>query len=273
MLDLTILTDNNTIIDRYYLGEPGLSFWLECGGKKFLFDTGYSDVFIRNAALMGIELTRMDGLIYSHGHNDHTWGTHSLVALFDRLAVERRPLLVAHPLAFENKVHGRLTIGVMMGAEALGNYFELALSAEPRELAPRLWWLGEIPAAVTPRRAVGKIKDSRGERDDYCLDDSALAYAGEDGLVIITGCSHSGICNIIERARDVTGERRVADVVGGFHLLSCSGGEMAEISAYMKMVGVTRLHPCHCTDFAAKAALARDFSVAEGGVGLRLNYR
>lgn len=53
MLDLTILTDNNTLIDRYYLGEPGLSFWIDCGDKKFLFDTGYSDVFIRNAAWMG----------------------------------------------------------------------------------------------------------------------------------------------------------------------------------------------------------------------------
>ena len=273
MLELTILTDNNTLIDRYYLGEPGLSFWIDCGDKKFLFDTGYSDVFIRNAAWMGIDLTLMDGLVYSHGHNDHTWGTHSLVSLFDRRELSRRPQLTAHPLVFENKMHGGLTIGTMMGAEALGRYFDLTLSAEPRELAPGLWWLGEIPEAVAPRRAVGKIIDSDGERDDYCLDDSALAYAGPEGLVIVTGCSHSGICNIIEWAGEVTGERRIADVVGGFHMLSSSPEELAAVIAYMKSAGVTRLHPCHCTDFAAKAALSREFCVAECGVGLRISYR
>ena len=273
MLSITVLTDNNTIIDRYFLGEPGLSLWIECDGKKFLFDTGYSDVFIRNAALMGIDLTRMDGLIYSHGHNDHTWGTRSLVALFDRAELSCRPLLVAHPLVFEDKVHGRQAIGTVMKAAALGNYFRVVLSAEPCRLAPGLWWLGEIPALVTPRRAVGKIKDDGGERDDYCLDDSALAYVGPEGLVIITGCSHSGICNIVERARDVTGERLIADIVGGFHLLSCSPEELAEVAGYMKRIEVARLHPCHCTDFAAKAALARELPVMECGVGLRFDYK
>lgn len=57
-MKLTVLVDNNTYIDRYYLGEPALSFYIEDGGDKILFDTGYSDAFIRNAEKMGIDLER-----------------------------------------------------------------------------------------------------------------------------------------------------------------------------------------------------------------------
>ena len=272
MLSLTILCDNNTIIDNYLLGEPGLSFWIECGGRRFLFDTGYSDVFIRNAAQMKIDITQADALIYSHGHNDHTWGTHALVTLFDRMGTAAKPRLVAHPRVFENKTADGHVIGTMMKAEALSNYFDIRLSPEPLELAPGLWWLGEIPELATKRGAVGYIAEGGAERDDFCLDDSALAYKGTDGLVIITGCSHSGICNITEHARNVTGESRVADIIGGMHLLGCHEPDMEGIIGYFKSAGVRRLHPCHCTDLAAKAALSRAFPVEECGSGTRLKF-
>lgn len=272
MLSLTILCDNNTKIDNYLYGEPGLSFWIECGGKRILFDTGYSDVFIKNAALLRIDLTQTDMLVYSHGHNDHTWGTHALVALFDRMGTAAKPRLVAHPRVFENKASDGHIIGTMMRAEALSNYFDVTLSAEPLELAPGLWWLGEIPASVTRRAAVGHIDECGAQHPDFCVDDSALAYKGRGGLVIITGCSHSGICNIVEQARNVTGEERIADIIGGMHLLGRPASELDSIAAYFKSAGVRALRPCHCTDMAAKAALARTFPVAECGAGTKLEF-
>lgn len=272
MLKISILVDNHMRIDSYLKGEPGFSAWIECGGRRLLLDTGYSDVAVRNAPLMGIDLCAMDALIYSHGHNDHTWGTHAITMLFDRRYMKRRPELVAHPRVFENKRAGGLVIGTMMTAERLENYFSLRLSADPLELAEGLWWLGEIPASVTPRRRLGETFRDGGWEGDLCFDDSALAWRGPRGIVIITGCSHSGICNIVSRAKSVTGEERVEDIIGGFHLLNRPASEMEEIGAKLREAGVRRMHPCHCTDFSARAALAGSFDVLETGVGDVLEY-
>ena len=73
-MKLTVLVDNNTYIDQYYLGEPALSFYIEDGTEKILFDTGYSDAFIKNAEQMGIDLGALTYIVLSHGHNDHTRG-------------------------------------------------------------------------------------------------------------------------------------------------------------------------------------------------------
>jgi 7,8-dihydropterin-6-yl-methyl-4-(beta-D-ribofuranosyl)aminobenzene 5'-phosphate synthase len=71
-MKITVLVDNNTMIDRYFQGEPGVSYFIECDDKKYLFDTGYSDIFLRNATKMGINLLALDAVVISHGHNDHT---------------------------------------------------------------------------------------------------------------------------------------------------------------------------------------------------------
>ena len=73
-MKLTVLVDNNTYIDQYYLGEPALSFYIEDGDERILFDTGYSDAFIKNAEAMHIDLGRLTYIMLSHGHNDHTRG-------------------------------------------------------------------------------------------------------------------------------------------------------------------------------------------------------
>ncbi|MDY5913148.1 MAG: MBL fold metallo-hydrolase, partial [Inconstantimicrobium porci] len=73
-MDLTVLVDNNTYIDQYYLGEPAVSYYIEDKNTKILFDTGYSDIFIRNAEKMNIDLKKLDKIAISHGHNDHTLG-------------------------------------------------------------------------------------------------------------------------------------------------------------------------------------------------------
>ena len=71
---LTVLTDNTARIDAYYLAEAGVSYYIQDGGKNILFDTGYSDVYVRNAEAMQIDLRQLDMIVFSHGHNDHTGG-------------------------------------------------------------------------------------------------------------------------------------------------------------------------------------------------------
>ncbi len=80
-MELTVIVDNNTYIDKYFLAEPALSFYMEDAGTRLLFDAGYSDVFLRNVGKMDVELEKLTHIVISHGHNDHTGGLSYLSSL------------------------------------------------------------------------------------------------------------------------------------------------------------------------------------------------
>ena len=272
MLKLKVLVDNNTIIDKYLTGEPGFSLWIEEGGRKMLFDTGYSDVFIRNASLLGLDTEEIDTIVISHGHSDHTWGLSHLICHYDVRGINRRPELIAHPLALDRKRYGGFDIGVTLARDVLEAYFTMKLSASPLKITEKLTWLGDIPRIIEGSRAIGTRISEGTEEKDFCLDDSALVYEGLNGLVIITGCSHSGICNIIDHARKLTGEERVVDVIGGFHMLNMPSHKLDASIAWLKQNPPLLMHPCHCTDLKAKIALSQAIPIEEVGVGLELSY-
>lgn len=107
---------------------------------------------------------------------------------------------------------------------------------------------------------------------DLILDDSALVYKSDQGLVIITGCSHAGICNIISHAQLVCGEERIVDIIGGFHLLNPSASQMAGTLDYLRQITPLALHACHCTDLNSKVALAGVAPLKDTCVGLFLHF-
>ena len=97
-MKLTVLLDNNTYIDQYFFGEPGLSYLLETDTEKILFDTGYSGIYLKNAKLMHVDLSNITHLIISHGHSDHTGGiTHLLNYGLKNVQ------FIAHPNCFDKK--------------------------------------------------------------------------------------------------------------------------------------------------------------------------
>ncbi len=273
MLKISVLVDNNALLEGYFLAEAGFSLWVECGGRKILFDTGFSGIFLNNARLMGIDAALPDVVALSHGHSDHTWGLGALFREHAARALKVRPELVCHPGALGRKRLCGADAGMVIAPEVLGSFFELRLSRAAAEVAENLYWLGEIQPRITPRRAVDETLDGGEWRPDMCLDDSALVYDGADGLVVITGCSHSGICNIVEQAKLVTGREKIADIIGGFHLRSGSDEEMRPILSYFRTAAPQRVHACHCTCFAARAALAAEFATDEMGVGSVLEFR
>jgi len=110
-MKITILTDNMTRIDAYYIAEPGISYYLECDGKKFLYDTGYSDVYVQNAKKLGIDLSELDGVVFSHGHNDHTGGLIHLPKGSNKIPV------YAHPETFHCRIYEGNEIGSPMKEE------------------------------------------------------------------------------------------------------------------------------------------------------------
>ncbi len=277
-MKLTVLLDNNTLIDRYFIGEPGVSYFIEDKGKRILFDTGYSDAFLRNAQRMRIDLLDLDHIVLSHGHLDHTWGLEAMVKLFTEAKIEGfshcEPVLVAHPLAFNSKIQADIgEIGCLLSAEKLSRTFKIQLSSEPLWLTDDIVFLGEIP-----RRFHFEINETEskmiidGKEEDILADDTALALKTEKGLVIVTGCSHSGICNIIEYAKNVCDEDRIADVIGGFHLLCPQETKISATVDYFCKLNAEEVHACHCTDLRSKIALSHVCKLKEVGSGLQLEY-
>ncbi len=278
-MKLKVLVDNNTLIDRYFRGEPGVSYFIEDGSKKILFDVGYSNLFIENAFKMGINLLDLDFVILSHGHLDHTWGLDPLVRLITEAKIEgidhKTPALLAHPDAFlSRKIGGLGEIGPLLSKVQLSRHFEIVSSRDPVWLTDRLVFLGEIEREndFEAKSPLGKTSTEKGDEDDFLMDDTALAYRSPEGLVIISGCSHSGICNIVEQAKRIIGEKRVVDIVGGLHLLDPPEGQMRETLRYFERIRPREVHACHCTDLASKVALARVANLKEVGVGLDLEY-
>jgi len=280
-MKITVLVDNNTLIDRYFVGEPGLSYLIETKDAKILFDVGYSDAFLKNAAAMEISLLDVDYLVLSHGHLDHTWGLGDLVRRYTEAAIMKipfkRPTIVAHPLIFETKKKDELgEFGSMMSGKKLSHHFDLKLSNEPNWITDELVFLGEIERKndFEVRKNTGKvyIDDSEVGVTDTLTEDSALVYKSGEGLVVITGCSHSGICNIVEHARAVCGDERVVDIIGGFHLQGPSEEVLTKTCDYMAQLNLREIHACHCTDLQSKIALAGVVNLQEVGVGLTLEY-
>jgi 7,8-dihydropterin-6-yl-methyl-4-(beta-D-ribofuranosyl)aminobenzene 5'-phosphate synthase len=278
-MKLTVLLDNNTLIDRYFLGEPGVSCLIETEGRKVLFDVGYSEAFIVNAQKLLLDLLDVDFVVLSHGHIDHTGGLVPLLRLYTEAKIEKleakRPTLVTHPLTLSPRRLGDLPeIGSLLSADKLSGFFHLQLSRDPVWLTERLVFLGEIERTndFEAQKPLGKILEDGVEKDDFLLDDSALAYKAPEGLVIITGCSHAGICNIIEQARRVCGEDRVVDIVGGLHLLDPPAAQLEGTLEFLKALAPDSVHACHCTDLRSKIALSRVVSLEEVGVGLALGY-
>ena len=265
-MKIRILTDNHTFIDQYYLGEPGFSLLFEEEGRKYLFDTGYSDVFLKNAEKMGIGMKDLSAVILSHGHNDHTGGLRYL------LPYVKETVLIAHPDVFEEKTDMDLPVGCPVAEEELRKSFrEVLLSKEPVFLAKDLCFLGEVPRYYGHEgKGVGLHKREGSFVHDPCPDDSGMAYIGKDGLWVFTGCAHSGIMNTIRHAKEVTGADTVKGVLGGFHLME-EGEELKRTIELFSEEKVEKLYPCHCVSLRAKAEMIRaGLDIYETGVGLTL---
>ncbi|MDG6256876.1 MAG: MBL fold metallo-hydrolase [Methanomicrobiaceae archaeon] len=278
-MDIFVLVDNATLIDRYFRGEPALSLLLRDGDTGILFDTGYSDLFLDNAHKMGLDPLEADRVVLSHGHLDHTGGLEPLAKRIIEAAIEGRelasPVFLAHPSVFDPKrdEEGR-NIGCFVAQDTLASLGEVRLSADPVWITDRIVFLGGIERRhdFEGRQAVGEVMQNGRWVPDMLTDDTGIACVTERGLVVIAGCAHSGICNIIEQAREVTGERRVVDVIGGFHLLVSPEEQIRETCRYFERLQPTKVHACHCTGFRATCALAEVAPLQEVGVGLHLSY-
>lgn len=249
-MKLIVLVDNHSLIDNYYLAEPALSFYIEDDDKKILFDTGYSDVIIKNAKAMNIDLTKINTIVLSHGHNDHTGG---LVYLKD---LKQNIDLYCCENVDEEKIHNNHIITCPIKLNELPNNFKLHISNNPQTISKHLIFMGKIDRVIQPLRMLG---------NDPLFDDSALLYKDDSNISIITGCSHSGICNIVNQAKNISEISNINKIIGGFHLLN-NIDITNEVCDYFSTQNINEIMPCHCTDLLSKILLAKIVRIKEIGV-------
>lgn len=259
-MKITVLSEVNA--REGYLSEHGLSFLVEADGQRILFDTGASDLFLRNATRLGIDLEPIDTVVLSHGHYDHG----------DGLPFLGRKKLVCHPDCFVSRYRkrGPGNLGLALSRDELQKRFDVNTTAEPVHLTDHLIFLGEVPrnndfeARTTPYR----LQDGE---DDFIMDDSGLTYLGDHGLVVISGCAHAGICNMVDHAVRLTGMERINAVIGGFHLKEVDQKTNRTIE-YLRQKKVNRILPSHCTKHPALEEFHRAFGIEEVLAGEIYNF-
>ena len=269
-MKLTVLVDNHTYIDRYFLGEPAVCYLIEDGDRVILLDVGYSNVFIENAERMGLDLGRVTDIVLSHGHNDHTGG---LPAFFARFTQQVR--LYAHPGALlPKRVEGEL-VGSPYMLDQLPEQVQPRLITKPHAISEHVTVLGEIPRAYAfeENRAIGECASACGccWEEDALLDDTSLALTLPEGVFVVTGCAHAGVCNTVLYAKQVAKQERVSGVLGGFHLFE-TGDALDQTIRTLGELGVNRVYPAHCTSLAVKSAFVCAMETIEVGVGLTLEW-
>ena len=259
-MKLTVLTENTA--SAYFLAEHGLSYFIEFDNKKILFDTGATNIFLQNADKLNIKLEDIDLIALSHGHWDHGNGLKF---------IENKPL-ICHPNCFIKRYRKgeKKNIGLDLTQREIESKFSLITTKEPYYITENIIFLGEIPRLNDFESKSTLFVKENGE-DDFVNDDSALVLIKDGELIIVSACSHSGICNIVEYAKKVTGINRVKAVIGGFHLKK-QDNQTKKTIEYFKQNKVEKLLPSHCTKLPALTMFYEEFKIEHVKTGMIFNF-
>jgi 7,8-dihydropterin-6-yl-methyl-4-(beta-D-ribofuranosyl)aminobenzene 5'-phosphate synthase len=269
-VEITVLVEDTVFVARMR-AEHGLSLYVEAGDYRILFDTGASALFLGNAKNLGLHLSDLDALVLSHNHCDHTGGVEFLVDLY-----AGAPPIFAHPKAFSQsyvrpKAVGKAQPGRTAARTAGFPYplgltglqkrgIQLTTNREPLEIHKDIWLSGEVPRNC-PFEDAGSnfFLDPRLIQPDDLVDDQALIIKTERGVIVITGCCHSGIVNTLKAVDSLFPGAPVLAVVGGFHLLDADAKRIKKSVDYLTGLNPQRVIAGHCTGFDALCSLRRAF--------------
>lgn len=266
---ITVLLENSTPSSRL-VAQHGLSLFIEAAGFRILFDMGPGAAFIDNARTLGIDVASADLAIVSHGHADHGGG---LCAYLDatRGIRDEAPVYVrAH--AFDRHLSGTREVHHDIGLDRLLAADERVVTVDA-DCSPgpglRLFAADQRPHALPAGNA--RLMAQRGDAvvpDAFEHEQSLLVTEG-DRHILVSGCSHAGILNIMDTAERLAGAPLDA-VVAGFHLTSPSAGDTEAAEAVRELAlklaaREARYYTFHCTGIEA-------YSVLRDALGDRINY-
>lgn len=275
-LAITMLIDDHCGQLPQLFTEHGLSLWIEADEKRILFDTGQSDCFSKNASMLGIDLNAATALVLSHGHYDHTGG------VFEILNKNHGIGIYCHGGIFNSRYSG-LHHGAMKHV-GISKKISSCLHAH----IDKIHWIpesqnllsddigitGPIPRTNEHEKSAQNFYfDPDALRPDPVEDDLALWFKTVQGLVIVTGCCHSGIINTIEFIRSQNPAERIYMIIGGFHMMHASAEQIEMTLDYLQSIAIKKIIPCHCTGNNAIASMQHRFGnkVTRGYTGARFS--
>lgn len=272
-LKVTVVVDNcvSPAVRKPFRGQHGLAVLIDTGTNKILFDAGPSDIVVHNLGLLGVHPRDLDAIVLSHGHYDHTGGLASVLTM----AAKKIPVF-AHPDIFKPRYHIDGTnckfVGVPFTKEHLNSLgADFRSVEEPVELVPNLWISGPIPRETVYEEgdvglvvAEGSCDCATGELPtvfsrDPLIDDMAIFVRCSKGLVVLGGCAHSGIINMINHGLKVTGAIKVHGLLGGTHLGPTAEPQKNATIGALEWFNPDFIASNHCTGFAMMARLSQVF--------------
>jgi 7,8-dihydropterin-6-yl-methyl-4-(beta-D-ribofuranosyl)aminobenzene 5'-phosphate synthase len=251
-LKITILS--TMLADGPELGEWGFAALVEVDGHRILFDTGaHTDVVLKNARSLGVDLTTVPEVILSHNHWDHIGG---FMTLRDAVR-EQAPGALGRTHVGEGIFYPRVSIRpdaednqmrrIKADYEKTGGVF--VEHGKPVQLYPGVWLTGPVPRKYPERNwsGSGKVKTPAGVVEDNLPEDTALVFDTAEGLVVLTGCGHAGVVNICDYARAVIRPARIHALIGGIHLFNAKAETLQWTAGKLKEFGLGNFIGAHCT--------------------------
>jgi len=263
------------------LAEHGLSFLVELEDQKMkiLMDAGITEItMMENLHRMKIDPLSINKIVLSHGHPDHimsmtkvikeiagtpkpkNWSEKSTNDEIEKWINKQKVPLICHTAAFrerwkvftDEKKYGPM-ITPKREWEAAGA--KVIAQDEPYKLAEGCWTTGGVPRETFEKAGTPKIfafRDKEGFHRDFVDDDLAIVVNVKGkGLVIVSGCAHSGILNTVNQAKRISGIEKVYAIIGGFHLISSTAEEIQKTVVEVKKLSPHIIVPTHCTGFPA----------------------
>lgn len=271
---IRILVDNQA--EEGLVAEHGFALWIECDGRKILFDTGQSGALTTNARLLGIDLGTTDVLVLSHGHYDHA----GCVAPVLRRAHGIHVYCHAGAVQPRYALRGGQARSIHMPRASMAALDMLPESRMHRVRGPvglfsSMGITGTIARDTDFEDAGGPFYlDPDGRRPDPVEDDMALWIRTDEGIVLCVGCAHAGLVNTLNHVQRTSNDSRIRAIIGGFHLVNASPQRLDRTVAALHSLNPDMIVPCHCTGEAAFTFLreALGDSVREGGAGTWIEY-
>ena len=262
-MKITIICEN-TVGRRIGLGEHGFSAFIETDRENYLFDTGSGHSVIRNSLELNKDLRTIKKIFLSHGHYDHTGGLPEVLKLKGKVDIH------AHPHVFLDRIHvtkeNEKETKTFVGLPYKKRYLELLganfiLNKDFTEVEKGVFLTGEVPRKTSfekPDPVLLAEIDGKIDQDIFS-DDQSLILDTEKGLILVLGCAHSGMINIINYVIDRMGKENFYAVLGGTHLDFLTQEQLEESIKALKKMKIEKIGVCHCTGMRAAFRLHHEF--------------